>query len=470
MTSIRNSLLATVARVGIALGVAAVTGPLATLYLFQDDVKSQIAANHAARNAPLVRVIEARDDNTLTANRSLRGQLEARLASVEMSIAALRESTGGGAAEPPAIREQAALVSRLADDKAAADRELIEAEALVTDELAGIPGANRSGRPGEGPRYTAAVTKRDQAKGRATAASAALVEAQDRLRQLRDAAATQVESASADAAARLKALLAEREAAQADLARFDAEYQALVAGRSQRIVDALAADPARVPEEAGLTARLSALWQISLAHPENLVMLIGLHVVFVGLELVVMLSIGRIARVPTYSASQAFDEKASSLAVYKELERLYAEMGMPTGPAGPAGPSASAVAEPEPEPPPPPATPPAAAAAAVAETELEDGRSALARYFMATRTDARRLEDEEAEAEAERRTRLEETGLAPTIEATVVKRGRGRPRGSRTRNRTLPPQGHAGIETSAANPSGDDGARQREAEKEKEEV
>ena len=57
-------------------------------------MERQIAANHAARNAPLIHVIELRDDDTLKANRSLRDQLAGRLAAVESHIAALREATG----------------------------------------------------------------------------------------------------------------------------------------------------------------------------------------------------------------------------------------------------------------------------------------------------------------------------------------------------------------------------------------
>jgi hypothetical protein len=465
MHNYRTRLLATCSRFAIAFGVAVVTGPLATLFLFQEDVQRQIAENFAKANAPLIDPIAAREDASLTANRQTRDQLQARLASMDSAIEALRQGQSEAGPESPEIQEQSALVARLADEKAAADKNVADAEALVTDELAGVPGANRSGRPGEGLRYRAAMVKLGQAKDRAAAAADALAQAQERLRSLRAAAAGKAASINTDNAVRLRDLLAEREKAQAEMLKLDEAYRVLVTERPERVARALDLDPRRIPEAAGLTAQLAALWQINSTHPENLVETIGLHVVFVGLELVVMLAAARISRTDAYTKMQVLDEKATEIALAVEIQRRYDAAGFPRY----DGPAAEA-ALPDPEP--PLDNPPAGAAAAAVplpEPEPLDAHSALSRYFMAARVDAQRLEDEESDMLDERAARLDKAGMAPASNVPA-KRGRGRPKGSKTRNRASPLNGSAALLQASANPPGDDGTRQNEAEKEKEEV
>ena len=84
------------------------------------------------------------------------------------------------------------------------------------------------------------------------------------------------------------------------------------------------------------------------------------------------------------------------------------------------------------------------------------------------RSAARRMAAEEAEEIAELES-VPATELS-TLPGVPVKRGRGRPRGSRTRNRTSPLNGSAALLDASAHPAGDEGADGDEAEKDKEKV
>jgi hypothetical protein len=330
----------------------------------------------------------------------------------------------------------------LVEDKATADNAVAEAQGLVADEQAGIPGAGRSGKPGEGLRYRAAVTKLTGAQERAAAAAQTLAEAQDRLRQMQDAAVAAVENLSDENQVRLKELVKDRDTAQAEVARLDTDYRSLVAGRPGRIAAALAADPAQIPEEAGLTARLSALWQIAWAHPENLVMLIALHVAFIGLELMVLLAVARMTGTSNYHRMHAHDEAAADVALARALVEMTGN-----GADGSGGDAAESVAVATPEPPEDDGPAGAAVALPIPEPEPDSPVSALDRYFIRARTEARRREDEEAEALAERGSRLDAAGQPAA--ALAGKRGRGRPPGSK--NRPKP-------EANSAEPVGNNGA------------
>jgi hypothetical protein len=450
----RGTQVATALRVLLALGESLLSATVVMLWVMGPEIDHQLQQKALIANESITRLAEAQVDEPIAANVAAREGLRTRIATDDRELANLRAAAA--AADDAETVQQLALIARLTDAKSAAEQELADAQALASDELAGIPGVNRSGKAGDGPRRRAAQEKIANAAARVTAAADALAAAQDRLAELRRDAAGVADRALAQAQARIGDLMKDRDEAQAELRQLDAEYPKLVAGRAGAVRAAVEANPRYVAVEAGLGARLDALDEVARGHLAKTSLIVGLHLLFFALNLLVVLALNTGGIPLTYTRLLNAEDE---IADWRVAEMIAREIGIKLE-----------------------QTPPPEVEEALSDLSQEEATAlAPAEPSPSEQSAIFAIENYAREAERQRKAMAAEEdneqgpSLGPdvtpaTSSQEIAKRGRGRPRGSKTRDRSFHIDGGVQLPGSVANPAGKDGADEHEAEQEKEQV
>jgi hypothetical protein len=316
-------------RLAVAVANAQLTTGLICLIIFAADIDAAMHAKFLSANA-VPRA--AATDKIIGQERSLEAQigvLENQVALSSKQEAQLR-STIVTEADDPAIKLQTDLLSGLIAAKAEADRELAEAELFASNELGGIRGLpGNSGKAGVGPVRGAALERVANARARVARLDAEMTAADAKLRELQERASDAASTRNTEAGKQLSDLIRDRQALEASLADLRSQLDQLKANREAAIGAAVERDPAFVPEEKGFLARVRTLSDLA-DEPRIAAAIILLDIVFFTLEVSAVL--GRVLQTTpsVYAAKLAWT-------TYQAILGTATTLPPPPPPKGPGG-------------------------------------------------------------------------------------------------------------------------------------
>lgn len=281
----------------LRLALSGVIGTLVALFvslvLYGKDIAGQLAAEHAARNVPVIAAATRLVDDRIARNVSAEADLRARIAAADRTADGLRRGIAERA--DPAIAAATAALAR-----AERDRERAEADATRLARRADAPSLARARR-----RLEATTAERD-------AAHVLLAEMEKRAISLTQGRDTTL-------AGQLFALDAQRRQDLERLAAAEAEQGTMLNGRAATVQAAVAADPAYAAPDDGLLARLRALKALTADQWVGAVVLL-LEVFFAGIELAAVFS-KLLSFVPaTYATRLAREDQLRQIATAREID------------------------------------------------------------------------------------------------------------------------------------------------------
>lgn len=251
----------------LRLALSAVVGTLVALFvsliLYGKDIAGQLAADHAARDAPVIVAATRRIDDQIARNADSQADLRSRIAAADRASDDLRRGLTERA--DPAVASAVAELTGAERVHARAEAEVVRQQQRA--DAASLARAQR--------RFDAATAGRAAARVRLTEAERRALS----LTQGRDTVLT----------GQLAALEAQRRQDLDRLAVAEAEHRTMLDGRAATIRTTVAADPAYVAPDDGLLTRLRALKALT-ADPWVGAVVILLEVFFAGIELAAVFS------------------------------------------------------------------------------------------------------------------------------------------------------------------------------------
>lgn len=279
----------------LRLALSAVIGTLVALFvsliLYGKDIGGQLAAEHAAHNAPVIAAATRRVDDRIARNVGSQADLRARIAAADRTADGLRHGLAERA--DPATAGAATELAR-----AERIRERAEAEVRQRRRADGASPARAQSRLG------AATAARDAARVRLTEAERRALP----LAQGRDTVLT----------GQLGALDAQRRQDLDRLAVAEIEQRTMVDGWTAAVRAAVAADPAYAAPDDGLLARLRALKALT-ADPWVGAVVFLLEMFFAGIELAAVFAKLLSFVSTTYATRLAREDQLRQVATAREI-------------------------------------------------------------------------------------------------------------------------------------------------------
>jgi hypothetical protein len=276
-------------RLALSFVFALLTAILLGVLVFAKDIGAEIDRAYLQQNTELFAAAAARVDEDLRKNSEARVEVGNTIARAEEEEARLREAAVNPGVENPELKPLLERVARLEQVKINADRELVRARNFTNNERVGLPGEpGNSNEVGEGPRWKAGLERIAIAEGHAQKAAEALAAAQERLRQLQDSIAAETRARVKTVETRLAEVARGKQAEQARLAGLEEAYRRLTEDRERIIWESVQRDPAFVPKDEGLLARMRVLKKLS-DDPTIFTVIILFELAFFGIELAAVL-------------------------------------------------------------------------------------------------------------------------------------------------------------------------------------
>lgn len=295
-------------RLFISLVLAMLIALFCAVLLFGKDISKDIESAYQQQNARLMAAVTARIDNELKKMADAVAAATAVMTRLNDDEASLRRIIVDPAVTDAEMKLTLDRIARLEGVKRNAERALTEAEAFAANELGGIRGApGNSGIPGSGPVRRAAEERLQAARRASENAGRELTAAQARLRELQELSAASARRRADTAAQKLADVTRDRPIAQTRLTALEEEYRTMSARREQAIQAALEADPAYLPKDDGLLARVRVLKQM-MNDPWVFTIVVLFDLAFFALELAAVLSKITTFVPASYSVELAYED------------------------------------------------------------------------------------------------------------------------------------------------------------------
>lgn len=307
-------------RLVLSFGLAQLSALAFALLWYGADISAQTNATYRADNAVLTQQMSKGVDADVKRLSDDRAAQAEHVKGLAGQVSTLRQTEVDPSAGDPQVQEAQHELDQLLAQRTKAQDEITKAEAFATSELGGVvSSAGNSGQAGAGPRYRAAMQRVADAKAHAAEIDTEISATRQRLDELHDKLGTANQTKQHSAHDQLPSFEKALAVEQGKLQSLTEQLAQLTAHRNAVIEERVRSAPNYVPRNDGMLARLKALESIANEDSKAGYTILVVELVAFGLELAfVMCKV--FAYVPTtYSALLAGDHYRRVVRIANEI-------------------------------------------------------------------------------------------------------------------------------------------------------